>query len=201
MKFSRYQMNSKSVFSFLLLFLFTSCIPYSTLQTPETLPEGKFELNGGAGWVGETAFALEVGSRYGLFDKVDMGLKFALPGILLLDGKYKFYDSGIKASADMGVSYYLDATAGSAFGFYPMILIGQEVWYAGVKGNFFSTAGDFSTFGMKSDVKDSHYLATSLVTGFCFGKEKTRLLFELNTFIPVDSKVFFVPSVGVAYRF
>lgn len=185
----------------LVSFQFSSCIPYSTLQTPETLPEGKFEISGGTGWLGGTAFALEAGGRYGLSEKADMGLKFALPGILLLDGKYKFYDSGIKASADMGVSYYLDATSGSAFGFYPMILIGQDVWYAGVKGNFFSTAGDFSTFGMKSDVKENRYLATSLITGYRFGNEKTRLLLELNTFIPVDSRVFVVPSVGLQYQF
>jgi len=78
-----------------LVALQAGCMSMAAFQTGRTLPKGDYQyaIGGGsfAGGDGNSAFFLEGVARYGLFENVDIGARFALPGWTGIDAKYQVF--------------------------------------------------------------------------------------------------------------
>ena len=181
-------------------FVNTGCMSYSTLQTADTLEPGEVRAGVGSVVVDGEAFFPEAGARIGVVNNLDVGLKYSLPSLIVLDAKYQFLKTGIDASFDVGWSYYSDDEI-SMNGFYPMVIIGQKHWYFGVKGNYFSSSGSFTIFDDEVSLKGSGYFGTSIITGGIIGNDNFKLLLELNSYISDSNKPFFVPGIGIYLDF
>lgn len=196
-------------FMILILFL-SSCVSYSTLQTPETLAPGHVSL--GVGSVinmdnlfldGEINFAPEVSGRIGVRKGYDIGFKYTNPGIYMIDLKHQFETKNIAVAFDMGVSVSNVSIFDSDFdvfslGFYPALLMGKKFWYVGVKG----------TVGVSDlDITDDHLFllpfisAPSIITGLKIGNEYLKLLLELNTHFGGSSLITILPAAGLYVGF
>ncbi len=131
-----------------LLFFLSGCMSFTTLQTAETLQPGSVQL--GAGTMvsesgGDWVALPEVSGRLGVVNDLDVGVKYSPPDVVMLDGKYRFLNNGIEGAFDFGWSTNTGHNeAVKLHGYYPMLLIGQKHWYAGVKGLFFTTTGEIS---------------------------------------------------------
>jgi hypothetical protein len=113
-----------------VLFLTTSCINMSSMQTGRTLPQGEFGYGGGGGFIShqldfnddeddEDVFEddfdlrfsmpfLEASFKYGITDKFDVGAKFTLIGTSSIDVKYQFWGdqhSTFAGSIGLGGAY------------------------------------------------------------------------------------------------
>jgi len=183
----------------LILYILTSCISYSTLQTAETLSPGQVRIGAGTVFVAD-GFAPEAGVRIGMVKNFDMGAKYSIPNLFVVDTKYRFLRNGLNASFDLGVSYYSE-DENTMYGYYPMLLFGQKHWYLGVKGNYFSMTGAIDLLGGKASYSGSGYFGTSLITGAMVGGNTMKLLFELNTYFIGLSEPIFVPGLGLYLDF
>jgi hypothetical protein len=100
--------------------LLSGCASMSTMQTARTNDKGQFTGFFGGGAVnsdlalGEldtisiSAPFLEVGGRYGVSDKLDVGLKLAIIGTAVADAKYQFLgtkESKFAGSIGLGLGY------------------------------------------------------------------------------------------------
>ncbi len=97
-----------------------SCASMSTMQTARTTEKGEVGFGFGGGFVqadiaqGKSdtikikAPFVEVGGRYGITDKLDIGAKLTLIGTAVLDGKYQFlgdHESKVAGSVGLGFGY------------------------------------------------------------------------------------------------
>ena len=100
----------------------------STMQTARTVGKGEFGVGFGGGTVNSeialgdadtidvSAPFLEVGARYGVTEKLDLGLKLTLIGTSVLDAKYQFIGDGeskFAGSVGLGAGY-LGISSGDA---------------------------------------------------------------------------------------
>ena len=179
----------------MIMVLLSSCVSISTLQTPETLEPGDIQVGAGTLVIYDEANGLfplfEIGGRFGLAKNVDIGFKYAYLNVWVFDAKYQFIEGKINASIDMGASvcksgndYY--------YALYPMVLVGQKHWYAGIKGTATIRQHEFGG------------IAPTIITGARIGKDKFNMLIELNTIINLEDGNFGVvvlPSIGFNYKF
>ena len=95
-------------------------------------------------------------------------------------------------AVDLGIS--IQPVSGFTLGYYPMLMVGQENWYLGVKGTF----GNFEIDNFEPPAENPFYLGTTIVTGVSIGTEPVKLLLELNTmFINGSETPVFFPAGGV----
>jgi hypothetical protein len=203
MKFGDRKLSIIFILPCLIMILFSSCVSYSTLQTPETLEPGHVYFGAGATMMCDierpldAAFIPEIAVRVGLVEGVDIGLKYTHPYMFLFDSKYQLYKGPVNVAMDFGISLQPIVTI-LTYGIYPMIMIGQEHWYLGVKGTF----GNFDVLGGEMLFEDPFYLGTTIVTGATIGSGHIKLLLELNTmFINGAEKPVFFPAGGVYVGF
>lgn len=104
-----------------LSIILSSCASMSSLQTARTTPVGEFGYGVGGGYVkseiqlGETdstqnlnAPFVEVSTRYGLTDKLDVGARLTIIGTGVVDAKYQFLgdqESVFAGSAGLGLGH------------------------------------------------------------------------------------------------
>ena len=182
----------------------SGCISYSTLQTPDTLPPGKVAGGVGASFI-HGGTMLEAGGRVGVARNFDIGLKYSIPRLFFADAKFCFTDHPLVVSGDLGVSTFANAwsendnASGSTTGIYPMILVGQKHWYAGVKENYLSTSGSLDLFG-RVNYSGSGWLGPSVLFGLWLGGDDVRLLAEVNMFFFRGMDTFVVPALGFQFR-
>jgi hypothetical protein len=115
-----YTILVKISFAIFVIALLTGCASMSTMQTARTVGDGNFELEIGGGAVntdialGEldtlsfSAPFIEVGGRYGITDKLDVGAKLTLIGTATADVKYQFLgdqESLGAVSTGLGIGY------------------------------------------------------------------------------------------------
>lgn len=195
---------------FYILFLgiatfINGCMSYTTLQSAKTLKPGKVILGGGAAIPisnNEAQFYPELNARVGIFNHMDIGVKYSVPSLIFLDGKYQIIEKPFYLSADLGWSYYsysggIGDSKGTFTGWYPMIIVGQDHWYAAVKEVYFTTQGEINVFGLYK-YNDSGWISTNVVVGGIIGTN-VRLLPEINFIIPDKGKVLFVPALGLQF--
>lgn len=110
---------------FVIAFL-TGCASMSTMQTARTVGDGNFGMEFGGGAVNTeiplgdldtisfNAPFVEVGGKYGITEKLDVGAKLTLIGTATADVKYQFLgnnESLAAASTGLGIGY-LSITSG-----------------------------------------------------------------------------------------
>lgn len=116
-----------SILSATAVLLLSGCASMSTMQTARTTEKGEFGYDVGGGYI-KTDIALgtadtisfkapflEIGGRYGVTDKLDLGAKLTLIGTATADAKYQFLGDGesmLAGSAGFGLGY-LSISSGS----------------------------------------------------------------------------------------
>jgi len=198
----------------LLLLTQTNCVSYSTLQSADTLPPGKMSISGGTSiginneFIEDTdniRLLPEIGTRFGIIKNFDMGIKLIPLMTIFLDGKIQLISSPISASFDLGFS--LSAIKGSyfeyynkTFALYPMLIIGKEHWYFGIKHIYMIRDHKFNFLGDDNFSKYS-WLFPSVVVGGVIGN-RFRLLPEINLYFTDGiRKIYPIPCVGIDIRF
>lgn len=177
------------------------CISYTTLQTPDTLPPGKSAFGLGVSTGAGPAVTLEAGGRLGIAKNFDAGLKYSAPSLFFLDGKLQLLDAPLTVSADLGFSvfsYENHNQDSRSTAFYPMVLVGQRHWYAGLKETYLSTTGTLDLFG-KLDYSGSTWMGPSVVLGGWLGDDSFRVLGEVNVMF-FNGKTGVVPAIGLQFR-
>lgn len=190
---------------FSLAFLLSGCMSYTTLQSPKTLKPGKVILGAGTAIPisdNEAKFYPELNARIGLFNNFDVGAKYSAPSLIFLDGKYQIIENPFYLSADLGWSYFsysgdVAGSKGTFTAWYPMIIVGQDHWYAAVKEVYGETQGEVDVFGLYK-LTSSGWISTNVSVGGIIGTN-VRLLPELNFIIPKEGKVLFVPAFGLQF--
>jgi hypothetical protein len=182
--------------------LLSGCMSYTTLQSPNTLEPGQILLGGGIATSFEGGSpSLELNSRVGIIRRLDVGAKLAIPSLTFLDAKYQVVYEPLYVSADLGWSYFSNSSQsshdnGTTTGWYPMIIVGQDHWYAGFKQVFLNSDVEFEFFGRKN-FNYSGLWSTNIVIGGIFGTN-VRMMPEIN-FIMIrgSDKPIVVPAIGV----
>ena len=195
------------VISLGLAVLLSGCMSYTTLQSAKTLEPGKVIVGGGGALPiagKDVAFYPELSARIGLFNHFDMGLKYSIPSLIFLDGKYQLIEQPFYLSADLGWSYFsysesIGSSKGTFTGWYPMVIVGQDHWYAAVKEVYFTMQGEIDVFGLYK-YSASGWISTNVVVGGIIGT-KVRLLPELNFIIPKKGNTLIVPALGLQFAF
>ena len=106
-----------------IIFVFSSCITMSTMQTARVTEKGKFStgigfvlMNAGVSSPGISILDLEVGTRYGVTDRMDVGARISSMGAASTDAKYQFLGdkkSVFAGSAGLAVEYLYSVRANS----------------------------------------------------------------------------------------
>ena len=125
------------------ILLLSSCASMTTFQTPEVIEENTSVLGAGlslSSFTGDPKFSwptFECYARKGLAKKTDGGLKiYGFPGVfggIVTDIKYQLFDGPISVSGDLGVSVDLINDASWTFALHPMMLLGTDRVYVGVR--------------------------------------------------------------------
>jgi hypothetical protein len=119
-----------------------SCVP-SSYQSPKVLRPGEKALGAGlafAKYENVTPMDPFLCFRYGVFDKVDLGLKaFGFPDLgysVFFDAKYSLLEQPILISGNLGfmaiAEHFPDDDEAKVFGLHPTILLGSEKIYGGI---------------------------------------------------------------------
>lgn len=194
-----------SIIFLTMVIFFSSCMSYSTLQSAKTIKPGEVLIGAGSAFpvTGNTTGIMpEVSSRIGIVNNFDIGAKYSLPSLFFLDGKIQLINEQVTLSADLGWSYFNYSSnngksKGKSTGWYPMLILGQEHWYVGIKEVYFSTKGEFEFFGINK-FEGSGWITTNIFAGGVIGKQ-FRLLPEVNFIIPRDGKTLIVPALGLQF--
>lgn len=198
-------MHLKRILLSAILFQFgCGCASYSTLQTATTLDKGEIQVGAGSAFdAQERMFAPEVGVRYGLIDRLDLGVKYVFPSLVFGDLKFQVLKGPVDIAADAGISYFQHNATGLGefrmIGFYPMLLVGQEHWYTGVKSVFVSASGETDIKYFES-YQFGGYSSTNFVLGASLG-EKVRFLPELNVAVNKKGEIHYIPAVAFQVGF
>ena len=141
MKSTNSKLSKIFILPCVIMILFSSCVSYSTLQTPETLEPGHISIGGGTTMMlgnlfnGESpGFLPEVSGRIGISKGYDVGFKYSYPGVYMMDVKHQIPTTKINTAIDLGISVTNTSITNLdtdifTIGFYPMVLIGKEFWY------------------------------------------------------------------------
>ncbi len=195
---------SLCLFLLLVSILFTSsCVSYSTLQTPKVLEKDEKIVGIGLGTpfgVEELVVIPELYARWAAFEDIDMGTKITgVPfvfGAIGLDVKYQVLniDSSFYVSLDFGFSHS-SGDFGTTLGYYPAIFLGNENIFGGAKLIIADVDIDF--FG---EARGTGYIK-ELFIGTSLG-ENFRVLPVINMLIADDlSQSLFLFNLGIEYKF
>ena len=201
--------------------LFSSCASLSSLQTGRTMGDNEFGWGVSAGSVNSelllddntsidiSAPLIELGLRYGINEKIDIGLKMALIGTAVVDGKYQFLGNKVSefaGSVGLGLGYLgiesgdikstmTDIMVPTYFSWHPK----EKDWlsiYTSPKYILRLNAYDDASDG-SSGTSTSHWYGTS--TGIRLGN-KTAFVLEYAFFgNSLNSNPFTQISGGVAF--
>lgn len=191
----------------MLLLILNGCMVYSTLQSAKALDPGEVILGGAAAFPidnQKVGFFPEIAGRVGIVKKFDAGIKYSAPQLIFVDGKYQILDGSVYLSADLGWSYFsytgdIAKDKGTTTAWYPMLIVGQDHWYAAVKEVYFMTEGEFEFFGSQS-FKGAGWLTTNITLGGILGT-KFRVIPEVNLIIPRNGSTLVVPALGLQVKF
>lgn len=177
------------------LMFFTSCVSYSTLHSPETLEPGDIGIHAGtavliAKDVG-VGLLPEFGIRAGIAKNFDLGFKYSLPNTFTLDAKYQFLRGPVNAIADFGVSVFPIGDI-ITLAYYPTVIVEFKGFYVGGKWIF----GNIDELDNFLGIETSFSSGPVLIMGLALGKEKSKMLLEVNTYFNSDGKPLFIPAVG-----
>lgn len=181
-----------------MLFL-ASCASMSSMQTARVTDKGEVGFGGGAGYVrsdinlGDSdtisiaAPFLEAFARYGITERLDMGVKFTVIGPMGIDAKYQFYgdkESGLAASAGFGL-FYLPITSGDSKAIitdlhFPLYLSVHPLPALGIYAvpKFILRNNSYNADGVR-ETETSNWLGVT--TGMRFGR-KNGLFVEYSYF-------------------
>jgi hypothetical protein len=188
----------------LILISLSGCVSLSSLQSPQVL-EPKQQSHGFAlaGFYDHEQnklelYEIDVYGRFGIAKHWDLGYKiygipFWFAGIQQ-DIKYQILDKSVKIAGDIGISYTRVEREINVFGFYPMLLVGTERFYAGVKAVYFTSSGGIEFFGsFRSQT------LSSLVFGVIIGK-KQQIVPEINIYFFPQGETAILPGIGFQIR-
>jgi hypothetical protein len=196
------------------LIFFAGCISSTTLQTPETLAPGKVSINlGNAIPQNGKDGTIEFGGRVGILTDFDAGIKFvpSFPSIssdqsltsplLFIDGKVQFTRQPLAVAFDLGYSHSGFHTSDGSVtcnAWYPLVLVGQQHWYTGIKGVIANYTGEANLFHTTIRANGTSWIATGWVLGGSIGT-KLRILPEIDTYFTGHGKPYLVPCFGIQY--
>lgn len=200
----------KNIFVLLILIagmILPGCFSYTTLQTAETLEPGTVIIGGGAAFLlseDQIGIQPEVNARIGIINNFDIGAKYVNPSLFFADGKVRLISDPVSLSFDLGWSTFsYDGPSGNSkgvsTGWYPMLLLGKERWYLGVRPVYFITQGEVEFFGLQK-FEGKGWLYTNVVVGGMFGS-KVRLMPEMNVMVAKSGKMNVVPALGLQFVF
>jgi hypothetical protein len=191
----------------MLMLVLNGCMVYSTLQDAKTLEPGEVILGGGAAFPidnQKVGVFPEIAGRVGIVKKFDAGIKYSAPQLIFIDGKYQILDGSVYLSADLGWSYFSYnedhglKDKGTTTAWYPMLIVGQDHWYAAVKKVYFMTEGEFEFFGSQS-FEGAGWLTTNITLGGILGSS-FRVIPEINIIIPRNGSTLLVPALGFQFK-
>jgi len=181
------------------IFIFAGCASFSTFQSPQVLEPGKRSLGIG---ISETinpdenkmvVGPLDIYGRFGIVRNIDVGIKlsggipFPLPPwvVLFADVKYQFSEKPLIVSGDLGYSLFRleDITT---YGIYPMVLLGNEYFYSGLKIVYLSSSGLVNLIDSAISFKWSTAFP-GITIGTIFG-DKTKVFLEGNFYFSSGSE-------------
>ena len=190
------------IFILLLSLTINNCISLSTFQSAQTIEDGKFALTGGTvGFIeeGDAGIFPEIGFRYGMTNRADLGLKLVLPLLIVGDIKYELIQAPVTISFDFGFSVFPDDNY-RAVALYPMLIAGTDKWYVGVKKTYARYTGTDIFWGTY-EYDEVVWYPPVIVIGGVFG-EKLRILPELNIYTPNDDgEIGIMPGLGIELYF
>jgi hypothetical protein len=197
------------------LLLASGCY-YAVLQTPDTLPAGKVQVDlrvGGAYMYYRPESLsmffpsdLGLGARVGLARRLDAGIAFSPFLTGLIDVKYRFCDRPVRLAADIGLSSGAPIDVGFdsndrmfTTSFCPAVIAGGESWYAGARLMYSLTR--------HVDFHSTHISwQQGAFVGGSFG-HRLRLLPELDLYVPLNQSYEKIPNsvkvsltVGLQFR-
>jgi hypothetical protein len=183
----------------LLALLASSCISFSTFQSPRVLERGEAELGGGIlfgvdlegeeSGLGELALL----GRYGLADRVDVGAKlWGFPPFVGIYGdvRYQVAREPVLVAGALGASWFsFDEFSTGAL--YPTVMVGADRFFAGGRWTFLTATGNEmeETFGAKFP---------GIVVGASFGS-RVILAPEVNVLLGDETAV--MPGAALVVRF
>ena len=194
----------RSLAVFVLALVVTGCQSFTMLQTPVPVAPGHVTAGIGAAVPvskGDAGVFPEVSARIGLTSWADAGVKMSLGGMLLVDGKVQWVEAPIHLATDLGWSYHHwsggsgNSTSITTIGWYPAVMIGDDHWYAGLRGTYIATTGQFDFFETQS-VNGHQWICSDLFVGASIGGS-FRVLPEFNFYkFKGSGKVTVVPAFG-----
>lgn len=187
--------------------LMHGCISFSTFQSAQTLEKGTLNANVGLltllGEEGIAGAVPEAGFRLGVSDRMDVGVKALIPGIVLADIKLELIPGPVTLSFDLGYSLIAmgdteeDRNTNRVAALYPMLLLGGETWYSGIKTMYVTTGGYLNSIG-SSGYAVSNWILPAITVGRIHGGERARALLEMNIFFTGDRhEIILMPGLGI----
>jgi hypothetical protein len=197
--------------------LFTGCYSPGIYQTPQTIKRGQGTVSAAYtrsqnlkdkyGWN-----AIDIFGRFGVADRLDMGLRAelylhdsldALPGKFTADIKGLLVDKRIDIALDGALSFDL-----IEFGFHPTLLVGNEFIYGAVFTGVVipwprkSPDNRFRDEPVTFGSKNARFMA-GLLLGGSVGIGWFRVLPEAGAYVLANTAdyVSLVPYVGLAFQF
>ena len=192
----------------ILIMALSSCVSHGTYQTPK--PLGVDDDLMGVGIMqgfGDTKDSrkpsVDILYRRGLVKNVDVGLRTSgvlfYGGVLTIDAKYGVLRGPFLVSIDLGMSYTssrnVDSDSFDLVGYHPMLMIGTERVYLGLKQNIYHGEGRAKMLRMQAD-EHGKLSIPSLVIGVSVGKS-FRIQPELNCFFLETGSPILFPSIGL----
>lgn len=188
-----------------LLILLSGCVSLSSLQSPKVL-EPKQESHGFAlaGFYDQDQhklglYEVDLYGRFGIAKHWDWGYKiygipFWFAGIQG-DIKYQILDKPLKIAGDIGLSYARVENDINTVGVYPMLLVGYQRFYTGVKAVYFISNGEIEFF----DSFRARHALPGIVFGAIIGK-KQQIVPEINLYFFPQGEAAILPGIGFQIR-
>jgi hypothetical protein len=195
------------------LLILSGCVSLSSLQSPRVLePKQEFHGFALAGFYdrdqnGLGLYEVDIYGRFGIAKNWDLGYK--IYGVPLLFGgiqgdiKYQILAKPLKIAGDLGLSY--SRVAGdedvnvNAFVVQPMILVGDERFYAGAKAVCVATSGRVEIFDSNSFGSRNALPGIVLGAVIEIGK-KRQLAPEMNIYFLSKGETMILPAIGLQIR-
>jgi len=198
------------------IFLLSGCASMSTMQTGRTTEKGDLGFGFGGGTVNsELALGeldtldikapfLEVSSRYGITDKLDVGAKLTLIGTAVADAKYQFlgdHESLVAGSAGFGIGYLSITSGDSESKIFDLMTpvyfsLHPTEWFSIYCSPKYVLRINSYTDGVESGSGSSHWYG---VTGGARLGKRTAFLVEFSSFANSEVDIPFTQvTAGVA---
>lgn len=194
----------RSLFLAIVLLVVAGCQSFTMLQTPIPVEPGHITAGLGAAipvLENSTGLVPEANVRLGLTSWADAGVKVSMGGMVMVEGKVQWLSSPVHVSTDIGWSTHHwsggsgNGTSVTTTGWYPALLIGDDHWYAGIRGTYISSSGTIEFFE-KQSVEGRQWVCSNLILGASIGTT-FRIIPEVNLYHFKNSNgITFIPAVG-----